>query len=135
MTNNPTDWIAAYQAEHAERQAQLSTLKDALLKELASAGVVTVTVEYNGEGDSGQLESIFIEDGNEHRLEILDQEPWREPRIQIENFVWEVLGACHDGFEINDGGYGVLSIDVKARTIELDHNDRVIESLNTQTEL
>ena len=48
-------------------------------------------------------------------------------------------GCCsahfHDGFEINDGGYGTIRIDVAKRTVILDHDDRVIETVNTRTEV
>ena len=135
MTNNPTDWMAAYQAEQQKRQAQLSPLKDVLLHELASAGIVTVTVEYDGEGHSGQIESIAVEDASQNRVEIADNERWDKLDNQITEFVWEVLGAHHDGFENNDGGFGEITIDVMKGTVQLDHNTRVTDTFMTSTEV
>src|SRR5262245_48050773 len=101
MTNDPTDWLATYQAEQQKRQAHLPVLKDALLDALSRHDISTVAVDYHGESDSGQINGIAAFDGTDSSVklpEALDK--------QIEEFAWELLDVYHAGFEDNDGGYG-----------------------------
>lgn len=130
MTYNPTGWMAAYQAERQKRQAQLPILKDALLEELSRHGIAIVIVHYDGEGDSGQTEDIEAFNSTSDTMDLAG--PLRR---KINDFTWGVLDIYHDGFVNNDGGYGELTIDVAARSVRLDHNDRVIEALSTTTEV
>jgi hypothetical protein len=130
MTNNPTDWMAAYQAEQQKRQAQLPILKVTLLDELSRHGVMSVTVTYDGEGDSGQIHEITASNA----ITDLADLP-HAVQQQVEEFAWAVLDVYHSGYENNDGGFGQLTIDVTSRSAELDHNDRVVESVNTTTEV
>ena len=61
-TPEPTiDYAAFYQEqqERARRAEQLlAANKDALFDALAAAGIETVTVTFDGYGDSGQIEDI-----------------------------------------------------------------------------
>lgn len=82
MTYEPANWLARYQAETAIAGSV------AHLDQLLLAGIVTVTVEYDGEGDSGQIQSTFVENAEENRVEILDQDIWAELRCQIHEFTW-----------------------------------------------
>jgi len=119
-------------------QRRISTLKAALLKALATAGVARVDIDYDGEGDSGQLTAIDASaaDGSHVPLDTpCQQVEGRTLRTLIDDFAWDVLGHYHDGFENNDGGCGSISIDVAKQSVILDHNDRVSEFVNTTTEV
>ena len=59
------------------------------------------------------------------------EEPNRLPAA-VESFGYEVLEGIHDGWEINDGAFGTLTIDVTARTASLEHNSR-FTTHNTET--
>lgn len=119
MTNNPTNWLARYQAEWQQRHAQLPILKNALLNELSRHGIVSAVIEYDGEGDSGQIEGLAAFGASDQLIALA-----RPLHDQIEEFAWEVLAAHHDGFENNDGGYGDIAIDVTKRTVVRNHNAR-----------
>jgi hypothetical protein len=85
---------------------------------------------YDGEGDSGQIHEIRASNAITDLADL--------PHVlqqQVEEFAWAVLDVYHGGYENSDGGFGQLAIDVKSRSVELDHNDRVIEAVNTTTEV
>jgi hypothetical protein len=130
MTNDPTDLLARYQAEQEKRRAQLPILKNALLDVLSRQGIATVTVTYDGEGDSGQIQEIHALNAADKSIDLS-----HDLRDQVDEFTWGVLDSYHGGFENNDGGYGELTIDVAARTVLLDHNDRIVEAYSTSTEV
>lgn len=133
---------AAYLAREAERNARAAELrpanKAALFDALAAADIVTVTVAFDGYGDSGQIESVDARDAyGEVALPTADIElatPSHEgaevtrrtlPLAEaIEELCYDLLEEEHGGWENNDGAYGEFAFDVAARTINLDHNSR-----------
>ena len=111
---------------------------------LTAAGIETVTVMFDGYGDSGQIERIDVEAGEEtiplpsDRIEIA-RTTWESPEIErqtqtvheaIETLVYDFLRQTHSGWEINDGAYGEFTFDVAERTIKLDYNERYTSSEN-----
>jgi hypothetical protein len=116
--------------------------KTALFDALAAAGITTVIVNFDGCGDSGQIEMIEARagDGN-HPLPAVEIEiasaQWGSATIDrrfrpvgeaIETVVYDVLSQTHGGWENNDGSYGDFTFDVTERTITLDYNERHMES-------
>ena len=116
-----------------------------LFAALAEAGIHRVTVEYDGSGDSGQIDTIETWNADNDRMPLP-----LEPRIQfasenpgslpaeynldaaIETIAWDYLYDLHCGWENNDGAYGTFVFDVPARTLTLEHNERYTE-VNTTT--
>jgi hypothetical protein len=113
-----------------------------LFDSLAAAGIETVTVIFDGYGDSGQIERIDVEPGEgaillpSDRIEIARTE---SPEIErqtltvreaIEALIYDFLRQTHSGWEINDGAYGEFTFDVAERTIKLDYNERYTSSEN-----
>lgn len=122
----------------------LPSNKAALFGVLAAAGIETVTVTFDGYGDSGQIENIEARAGAEtislpsDPIEIA-RTTWGNPEIErltqtvqeaIETLVYDFLRQVHAGWEINDGAYGEFTFDVAERTVKLDYNERYIESEN-----
>ena len=146
MSKTNDDWMAKYEAE-AKRQARgskrLAAAKPHLLAALKAKRIASVTVEYDGSCDDGQIGEITAtgRNGKPAALKgsiLLDLDGDRckhDLRDAVEEFTWELLLAYHAGFEINDGGYGTLNIDVAKGTITLDHNDRFTDVTNTLTEV
>jgi Family of unknown function (DUF6878) len=138
-------YIETYQQGRARDREHLLAAKPVLIAALTSIGVAHVEIEYDGEGDSGQINSIL---GANDRGETVDlrkphpvsigqgdrQSHYDSLEEFIEDFAWDLLGQYHDGFENNDGGFGRVTIEVADARITLDHNDRVVESVNTETE-
>jgi hypothetical protein len=117
-----------------------------LLKALAARRIATVEINYDGEGDSGQIQDIVAVDaGNAHVP--LDRpvtmalsegnEPTRYQSLSeaIDDFAWTVLQEYHGGFENDSGGCGTIVIDVAKGIVTLDHNDRYTDVINTTTEV
>ena len=122
----------------------LVTNKAVLFHALAAAGIESVTVIFDGHGDSGQIERIDVEAAEEStplpsdRVEIA-RTIWESPEIErqtqtvqeaIETLVYDFLRQVHSGWEINDGAYGEFTFDVAERTIKLDYNERYTSSEN-----
>lgn len=136
-------WIAKYQ-DHARRVAEARPAnKAALFDALAQAGITKVVVNFDGYGDSGQVERVDVQAGEaeaklpEDQIELIAPvygDPEKVERSThtisdaIETLVYAFLEETHDGWEDNDGAYGDFTFDVGNRTITLDYNGRYTES-------
>jgi len=107
---------------------------------LAAAGIHRVTVEYDGGGDSGQIEDVWARnDGDEiisfpsdRKITLLSENPDHPLAEQsfeaaVETLAWDYLEQRHDGWENNDGAFGIFVFDVPGRLITLEHNERYTE--------
>jgi hypothetical protein len=143
-----------YLEQAAARDALFETLlpenQSAILDSLASVGVATLIVTFDGYGDSGQIETITATgpDGEMVLPEIgisyatpgdlTSDDPVNRRQVPltdvIETLCYDLLRSTHAGWENNDGAFGDFTFDVAARTISLDHNDRytAIESYTHQ---
>jgi hypothetical protein len=134
---------------YAEIQDQcrrrLEAAKAPLIEVLKALGVSTVAVDYDGESDSGQINDILALDINQARISLAEVVPvsisevWGEPvgdtlEAFVETFAWDALGYYHDGFEIDGGGFGTLTINVGEAKIVIDHNDRIVDVVPAETE-
>lgn len=68
-----SDIVAEIEAETSQRAALRPANKSAVFAALAGAGVATVTVSFDGYGDSGQIESIEARDAANMILPLPDQ--------------------------------------------------------------
>lgn len=133
-------------AGHAERTARIDALrpanKDRLFDGLMVAGITHVTVSFDGEGDSGQIESIAAWNG-ETAVDFPAVEiayaalTWDSPEVEMrslslqdaaEQLAYDFLSDSHGGWENNDGAYGEFCFDAAARTIHLEFNERFTSS-------
>ena len=122
-------------AQHKELCAKVNELNKAVLFDaLAPAGITLINVEFDGEGDSGQINSVCALAGDQQgqlpatKLTI-HQLRWGETEstpseftveAAIEALCYDYLEQKHGGWENNDGGHGEFIIDVFARTISLE---------------
>jgi len=135
--------LAKYQ-DHARRAAEVWPANKAVLFDaLARAGITSVIVNFDGYGDSGQIEQVEVRAGDAtaelpaHQIEFVDPvlgDPQKVERSThtlsdaIETLVYAFLEQSHSGWEDNDGAYGDFTFDVGNRTITLDYNERYTES-------
>lgn len=139
-----SDWEIKAAAQ-AKLEAELFTLnKAALLNALALAGVTRVVVSFDGYGDSGQIENVEAQAGDDAvtmpgaAIEIAEAvwdqaEPKRSSvsiATAVESLAYDVLEKTHCGWENNDGAYGDVIFDVEEGTITLDYNERYTASEN-----
>ena len=132
-------------AAQAKLDAELFALnKTALLNALALAGVTRVVVSFDGYCDSGQIENVEAQAGDdpatmpsaaiEFAEVVWDQTEPKRSFISIaeavESLAYDVLEKAHCGWENNDGAYGDVIFDVADETITLDYNERYTASEN-----
>jgi hypothetical protein len=117
--------MEARMAEMRERERQERVEERArLLAELRALGATTLEAEYDGYGDSGNVEAITTVPD----LPEVDAVP------DLADFLWSVAYAEHPGFENNEGGGGTVTWDLVADRIDLDHYDNVVERVHSQLE-
>ncbi len=112
------DIEASMAAAKAEADARMNDERASLLGRLRKAGLSVVEAQYNGYGDSGDVEDITS--GMDGDLE-----------KAVSEFVWDFAYSRHPGFENNMGGQGVFTWDIDADSIVLDHGDNYIETEQT----
>lgn len=119
--------------------------KDFVFDILEQEGIATFEVEFDGSGDSGQIESISLDKkllGRKIEGCKVKNGSRYDPVTKTSSPVWEhdvtlqslIEGVCYDilednfgGWEINDGSYGTFSFDVKKRKASLTMNERIME--------
>jgi len=115
-----------------------------------AAGITDAIVDFDGEGDSGQIDSVTAQsDGRTAELP--------DTQVTIHTVTWgreitcgtrdcglsdAVVELCygfleheHGGWENNDGAYGEFRFDVRARTIELEFNARYSDVFTETSDL
>jgi hypothetical protein len=140
--NNPDRFLASYDRHREALHKASQSNKTVVLDALAAANITHVHVEFDGEGDSGQITEVTAFNGDAP-AEIpattvtLQQVSWPSAAIQIaeekllqaiETLCYDYLQETHGGWENNDGGFGQFRLDVAARTVELEFNGRYSET-------
>ena len=106
------------------------------------SGISHVTVTFDGEGDSGQIESIAAWAGETAVAFPAVEIPyaaitWDSPEVEmrqlsledvVEQLAYDFLSDTHGGWENNDGAYGEFCFDAGARCIHLEFNERFTSS-------
>ena len=119
--------------------------KDFVFDILEQEGIASFEVEFDGSGDSGQVEGISLDKKMLQRkikgCKVKNGTRW-DPTTKTSSPVWEddadlqslIEGVCYDileenfgGWEINDGSYGAFNFDVKKRKASLTMNERIME--------
>ena len=121
---------------HNKALSEANTLnKAAVFDALATVGIATVNVTFDGEGDSGQIQDITADDSEQipdNRIELLQTE-WGTGKLDssqgtlrdaIETLCYDYLEQEHGGWENNDGAFGEFTFSVADRTIALEFNGR-----------
>lgn len=124
--------------------------KTEILKGLKSIGATTATCSYSGEGDDGGSVNIEVYAPDNQRLTQIQncqvQRRQLKPQriadkwdlklveelvsldVAIERLCDDMIEQCgHAGWENNDGGGGLLTINADTASVELDHYDNIVE--------
>lgn len=150
------EFNAIMERERRRNELQQSVMPEnrtALLAALKAAGIVRLEINYDGCGDSGQIneqnatlatdETIALEDvkgAGDVTLasvgyDLTVNRTTQDLAAAVETYCYDVLETYHSGYENNDGGNGDFAFDVEAGTIELVHNDVVTDYDTTTHEL
>jgi hypothetical protein len=128
---------------HRQAVAQANALnKESVFDALVRAGITLVTVNFDGEGDEGQVENTqaYADDKPEQLpSETIEfsKVSWNTHKLDassislseaIETLCYDYLEQEHGGWENNDGAYGEFSFNVADRVIDLDFNARFTDS-------
>jgi hypothetical protein len=108
------DWQARVQQRLADDARSLRELVD----QLAQHNVTVIEVEYDGSGDSGQVESISF-------TGLAGPVPMSEPAERVVEEYVDALLSCHEpGWENDEGSFGTVRINVAERSVTLEHSTR-----------
>jgi hypothetical protein len=135
-----------YYSRHLEAVTKANKLnKPIVFDALAAAGLTLVEVEFDGEGDNGQIEGIYAYAGDA-RVELPESsltlheaaQNKGDPRTTtvslhdaIETLCYDYLSQTHGGWENNDGAHGTFEFNVGERSIHLDFNERFTDTNHT----
>lgn len=97
--------------------------QDKVNEYLDSNNTNSIRIEYNGSGDSGELESCYNDETNQ----IVDLDG------EIEDICYEILNSEFGGWEINEGSSGEILI--KREGIYIDHNWNTEENITSDLDL
>ena len=123
MTDPQINFAETMAKWQAEREAANKAARSELLPQLRALRITEVVAEYEGYGDSGNIEDVTVQPAG---IELPD-----DLVTKVGDFAWSVAYHHHPGFENNEGGYGTLTWDVTADSITLDHADRYVECTHT----
>jgi hypothetical protein len=116
--------------------------KDAVFDLLAAAEITSVSVGFDGEGDSGQISEIIAFKNTEmgtlpERVLTILEASWSTGKLDsrqtklceaMETLCFGYLSQDHGCWQDNDGAFGQFIFDVTGRTIELEFNARFTDS-------
>lgn len=127
--------------------------KELLCAVMQTLGITSIAVEFDGSGDSGQVEGVTVVPANKqdhfdntqtkvfrtrcfysvagNRVE--EEEVSCSASELAEDFAYEILEYNHGGWEINDGAYGTIIIHADGRG-SIEYNQRVMETEYEETE-
>ncbi|MDP3858930.1 MAG: hypothetical protein Q8Q73_14335 [Stagnimonas sp.] len=107
--------------DYNARQRDILATEPALRAELSTLGISDVQADYDGVGDSGQIEDIRYLDASEPgRFIPVDTSTGR----RVEDLLYALLNLRHGGWENNEGAYGSFRWHLADGTLEHDHNAR-----------
>ena len=121
-----TDFYAQILESQRRAAEQRVETRATLLSELRTLGVTNIEVQYEGYGDSGNVEDVVV---NPDTITLTE-----DLRRRIEDFGWDFAYALSPGFENNEGGYGELTWAIQADQIDDSHSNRYIETNTTEHE-
>ena len=121
-----TNFYAQMLGSQRRAAEQRVETRAALLTELRALGMTSIEVQYEGYGDSGNVEDVVVKPDAITLTE--------ELRRRVEDFGWDFAYALSPGFENNEGGYGELIWSLEADKIDVSHSNRYIETNTTEHE-
>lgn len=99
-----------------------------LLSHLAiwqAKGFDEIRIEYNGSGDSGDLDgTYYLKGGQEVVIPDNDRDA---SEALLDAYAWEILEDHPDDWVNNDGGYGRIIIDLHTYAVQVQHNQRITD--------
>lgn len=130
MTYFDPNWYENYQKKQSERHENAVASVKELAARLKPFGVTKLVATYDGYGDSGDFEDVSLEPDTLNLEDVLGAA--NTSRQSVIDALWPLLPG---GFEINEGSYGELVLDVETGKIHRTHNKRIETVETTEDEL
>jgi hypothetical protein len=131
-----TNFMKEYERQEKEALDKAKLVLKDVCAVLEPFGIIKVDATYDGAGDSGAVEdvSFFTQKGKydgelpTNKFQPLYSYTNPPEPVDIKQIIEDA--CCHflpGGWEINEGSYGTLSVDVKTRTVTLEYNERYMD--------
>jgi hypothetical protein len=114
--------------EPAQAAAKAAILAEC--ESLAGAGITFVVAHFDGYGDEGATEGVKCYGTEEYALET--DEPITSDASHLQDHFEALIPY---GYEIDCGGFGDVTLNVKARRITVERNDRFEDYTTTTYEV
>ena len=122
----PVPTFSAYlERYHREKLENVRKNLPEAARQLKNFGVVRVDIQYDGCGDSGQIEGVSYLNGEDEAVHPIGNIDLTEEAIS--DLFYDLLEVRHPGWENNDGAFGEFAWDLAADTLTHTHNARFTE--------
>jgi hypothetical protein len=133
-------------AKHRDALSNINEVNKAIVFDaLAAAEITRVSVTFDGEGDSGQIDNIVAYKGDvateiPETTVTVQTSNWGGSDVRshvvsiadaIERLCYDFLEQEYGGWENNDGAYGEFTLNVAVRTVGLEFNGRYTDVATT----
>jgi len=118
------DWFKNYMEEKNKLEKENKVVLKGICSELYAKGVTTISMTYDGSGDSGEIDSIAASDGDGKNVELAD-----DTSVKLKDLLEVFLP---DGWEINEGSYGEMEITLPEGKLHIDHSERIVETNSSE---
>jgi hypothetical protein len=113
---NYNEFYARIKKEQEEAGNKAKKDLKLVVKELKKKKIETVNINFDGSGDSGQINYIHF------NPDINDEDNLRD---RIEEFAEQLLQSTGVDWYNNEGGFGEINIDVQNKTYNFEVNQRI----------
>lgn len=110
------DMLEKFEEERKEAARKAEVQAKNILDKLTLAGAESITIEFDGAGDSGTIQEI---DGLTSNVYITKDD--------LENWAYDLIEGTGVDWYNNEGGFGTISIDVPKRTYNFEVHYRCSE--------
>jgi hypothetical protein len=114
-------------------QEKLGNIRRALpeaARQLKEAGVKVVLVNYDGCGDSGQIESVTYLGAGGKAVDLTAEVTITEEHLT--DLFYDLLETRHPGWENNDGAWGEFQWNLSSDELHHSHNERFTDYDTTE---
>jgi len=130
--------MSYYEAWEKRERESFARNREVIFAALEARGITSVTVLYEGSGDSGGIEDLSPMPTNaslEGDVTVL-RNSWEKAELVseavplrelLEDTAMQIVSFDHGGWENNEGGGGEVTWDVAEKTVTLEHYDYFVE--------
>jgi hypothetical protein len=138
--------LSAWEERERQLRDRAMASKSILIAAMRQHAIAEIEVEYDGFGDSGQIQDVTALDEKGNRMDwpagVKVSLPGQGQEVKVldleeaaEEIAWSLIESFHGGWENNDGGNGNLRFDAEDDKIVWEHNDAYTDYHTTNHEL